>query len=353
VNFHYIIIGAGIVGLSTALSAAKAGYKVAIVDPFGINSLSNASTDESRLFRISYFENPAYVPLLIRAREEWMSLGKDLYVECGGFYAGPLDSELVDCSQRSAIENNLDFELFSQPEAQKRFPFFHLPDHFWAMYEPQAGYVRSLRATHTVAALAIEWGVQFVNNQVLGIEPKNEGWIVNAQDQNLFGNRIIVCSGIATSSLVPALSPFLVPEPHLLRWLVPDGSIDWTAAPGFGIMNEQNQMLYGFPGNAGIPGVKVGGHQSVDLDAQQFLCKQHLRGLTTQICATRSCTYDMSPDGHFILGEVESGLSVACGFSGHGFKFGSVIGDLVLQAADNNLPKELQFLSISRYLIRS
>jgi sarcosine oxidase len=349
----FVIVGAGIVGLSTALAAAKQGLRVACVDSYGINNLANASTDESRLFRLSYFENPAYVPLLMQSREAWHSLSEGLLVECGGFYAGPMESELIDGSLKSAIQNGLDYELMSQPQAKEQFPQFQLPGHYWCVFEKNAGYVRALTACQKMAQMCIDWGVQFFTDEVLSIDCAEQRWQAVCNERNLFGNRMIICAGNATSTLVPQLSSFLTPEPHTLRWLVPDYSVDWTTAPGFGIMDEQNQMLYGFPGNVGIPGVKVGGHQSVDTKAQGEMAANYLRGLTDHVCATRSCAYDMSPDGHFILGEIEPNLSVACGFSGHGFKFGSVIGDLVLNAADRALPKELDFLSVNRYLIRS
>jgi glycine/D-amino acid oxidase-like deaminating enzyme len=51
-----------------------------------------------------------------------------------------------------------------------------------------------------------------------------------------------------------------------------------------------------------------------------------------------------------MFGEVEPGLSVACGFSGHGYKFGPVLGELAWQAATDGLPKELSFLNVHRYL---
>jgi glycine/D-amino acid oxidase-like deaminating enzyme len=103
--------------------------------------------------------------------------------------------------------------------------------------------------------------------------------------------------------------------------------------------------------------VKIGGHHefsSESLEGQENRLKQlaakYLPSLSGEVLSRKSCHYDMSRDGNFIFGEVEPGLSVACGFSGHGFKFGPVLGELAWHAAIGDLPDELSFLSVKRLL---
>jgi sarcosine oxidase len=347
-EFDLVVVGAGIVGLSTALCAAQAGLRVACIDSQGIANFANASSDESRLFRVSYYEHPSYVPLLLKAIDAWHSLAEGLLIQCGGFYAGPIESELIDGSLKSAIQNGLDHDFISHAEAKQRFPQFSLPDNYWGVFERDAGYVRSYDASLKMASSCIEWGVRFICSEVVGLNSTHSRWCVSTTESAYIGDRVVVAAGNATGKLVPAVAPFLRSEPHLLHWYVTDKSVDWDSAPGFGIMDENNAMLYGFPSGIGIPGVKVGGHQSVTTDSQLDLTNRFLRGISGDICAVRTCNYDRSPDGHFMIGEVEPGLSVACGMSGHGFKFGSVIGHLVM-----NPRPGLEFLSVDRYLIRS
>ena len=122
-------------------------------------------------------------------------------------------------------------------------------------------------------------------------------------------------------------------------------------------MDENEEMLYGFPAVDDKPGVKVGGHYRFEnsaLPAQEQrlveLTERFMPGLSRNIVHRRSCDYDVSPDGHFILGEVEPGLTVACGFSGHGFKFGSIIGKLLRDFAMGECPEEYSFLDVARFI---
>jgi len=167
-------------------------------------------------------------------------------------------------------------------------------------------------------------------------------------------DQVIVASGNETGTLVPSVAPYLSRQTHLLLWL--DASTGWEGIPGFGIMNEGGEMLYGFPSVDDVPGVKVGGHHqfsSGSLADQESgllaLTSRFMPSLSSSILSKRACDYDMSPDGNFMIGRIEPGLSVACGFSGHGFKFGSVIGDIVWQAAATGLPDKLSFLDVIRF----
>lgn len=355
-SYDLVVIGAGIVGLSTALSAAKSGIKsILCVDRYGVANSSGASGDVSRLFRVSYFEHPAYVPMLRNAIEAWKSLGDDLYVPAGGLYAGPRDSELIWGALLSAHQHDLPHDELTSAEVMARFPHFDLPSHYVGFFEPEAGFVRSDKATRVVAAAAEKLGVAIQIGTVQGLEPLGKRWSVRYDDSEVIADQVIVAAGNETACLVPQVASHLSRQTHLVVWLEPSSG-NWNHVPGFGIMNEAAEMLYGFPVLEEKLGVKIGGHHqfSADSVAQQErgllrLAGQFLPGLTNTILSRRTCDYDMSPDGNFLIGRIEPGLSVACGFSGHGYKFGSVIGDLVWQAAATGLPDELSFLDVIRF----
>lgn len=356
-EFELVIIGAGVAGLSTALAAAKDGVKsILCLDQHGVANPFGASGDGLRLFRLSYFEHPAYVPLLRRAIESWQSLGDNLYVPVGGFYAGPLKSELIQGSLESANMHGIEHDIMPSETARRQFPQFTVPSDYVVFVEPEGGYVRAADGTVAIGAAAQSLGVAIAEAKVLDVTPVGGRWKVNGADFSVVAERVIVAAGHATGVLVPQIEPFLTKETHLLLWLE-DLTHTYDQGPGFGIMNDMGEMLYGFPSVDDVPGVKVGGHHqfsSSSIETQEKrLCElaaQYLPALSGKILSQKVCPYDMSPDSNFIFGEIEPGLSVACGFSGHGFKFGPVLGELAWHAANGKLPEELAFLNVNRYI---
>lgn len=350
-EWDVLVIGGGVVGLSTAMAAAKSGLsRVAIVDPLDAANGVWASGDESRLFRLSYFEHPGYVPLLRRAIEGWHSLGPDLLVQCGNLYGGSVDSQLVAGSLAAAREHDLTFDLLTPEVVAERYPQFAISGDEVGYFEAEGGYVRAREATMVMAAKAAELGIEWIHEQAEEIEPSGANWSVGSHT----AARVIVAAAHRTSNLVKALKPFLTSRVHFVYWLESRASTE--GGPGFGFMNEAGEMLYGFPSMGEGLGIKVGGHCEVaagswdeQLATITGLTSRYLPAAGQTVLQSRSCFYDNSPDGNFMIGEVEPGLSVACGFSGHGYKFGSVIGDVVWQAANSNLPKELSFLDVRRY----
>ena len=353
-----VVIGAGVVGLSTAIQAAlEVLDRVVCLDMHGVANSVGASGDGLRLFRLSYFEHAAYVPLLREAIEKWKGLGDDLYVPAGGLYAGPPESLLVTGSLESAMLHDIEYEILNSQDVSKRFPQFSLPHGYLGFLETEGGYIRSKRATMTLAKRAESLGVQIVQEKAMQIQSYGSKWMVLCENGHYIADRVMVCAGAATAELVPGLAPYLTREPHLVIWM---DSPDWTELPGFGIMNEAEEMLYGFPAVDAVPGVKVGGHHNFShgsaSDQQrgiQDLTARFMPKLSPKVVARRQCDYDMSPDGHFMIGELEQGLTVACGFSGHGFKFGSVIGELVCHSAFDCLEDQLSFLDVNRFTSKS
>jgi sarcosine oxidase len=356
-EFELIVVGAGVAGLSTALAAAKSGVRsILCLDQYGVANSHGASGDGLRLFRLSYFEHPAYVPLLRQAIESWRELGDDLYVPVGGFYAGPLNSELVQGSMESGNMHRIPHDVMPSVVAKAKFPQFTLPPDYVVFFESEGGFVRAAKGTHAIAEAVQKRDVEIRQAEVLQITSVGNRWLVEGDGFEYTGTKVIVAAGNDTGSLIPLLRPHLTMETHLMLWLKEFDSL-WENSPGFGIMNDGGEMLYGFPTVDEVPGVKIGGHHefsSESLEGQENRLKQlaakYLPSLSGEVLSRKSCHYDMSRDGNFIFGEVEPGLSVACGFSGHGFKFGPVLGELAWHAAIGDLPDELSFLSVKRLL---
>src|SRR6185295_18206890 len=118
-----------------------------------------ASHGGSRITRQSYFEDPAYVPLLLRSYELWEALerdsGRDLMNLCGGLMLGAPDSLTVAGSRRSSEQWGLPHEMLDAAEIRRRFPNLAPQPHEVGLYERKAGFLRpeeTVRANLDLAA---------------------------------------------------------------------------------------------------------------------------------------------------------------------------------------------------------
>src|SRR5580658_8815327 len=129
-QFDVIVVGLGAMGSAAAYHLAGNNTKVLGLEAFGPAHDRGSSHGESRIIRQAYFENPAYVPLVLRAYELWDQLqresGNDLLSITGGLAIGPENGELVSGCLRSAREYDLPHELLDSGQMQSRFPQFSL-----------------------------------------------------------------------------------------------------------------------------------------------------------------------------------------------------------------------------------
>src|SRR5688572_33499069 len=146
-------------GGAAAAHLAARGHRVLGLEQFQPAHSEGSSHGKSRVIRLAYFEDPAYVPLLRRSYELWRRLERDtgrrLLQITGGLMIGAPDSEVVSGSLRSAREHDLDHEVLDAAEIHRRFPPFTPRPGVIALYEREAGVVfpeEAIRAHLDVAA---------------------------------------------------------------------------------------------------------------------------------------------------------------------------------------------------------
>lgn len=145
-------------GSAAAAHLAARGRRVLGLERFGVAHDRGSSHGGSRIIRQSYFENPAYVPLLLRAYELWDRLsretGADLLVRTGGLYLGRPGSTTVAGSARAAEQWDLPHEILHAAEIRRRFPTLHPADDEIVLFEAAAGFIRPelTVAAHVTAA---------------------------------------------------------------------------------------------------------------------------------------------------------------------------------------------------------
>ena len=134
-------------GSAAAAHAASRGKRVLGIEQFQPAHDQGSSHGRSRVIRLAYFEDPAYVPLLRRSYELWRRLeeqtGRKLLQITGGLMIGAPDSEVVSGSLRSAREHHLDHEMLDAKQLRRRFPAFTPAPGTVALFENEAGVIGS------------------------------------------------------------------------------------------------------------------------------------------------------------------------------------------------------------------
>ena len=344
----FAVIGAGICGLSAAWALRRRGYEVMVLDQARIGHVEGGSHGSCRIFRLGY-ENPAYVKLAARARDSWTELeeagGEELLHPTPQLTFGP---QLADV--RAAMEQaGRPGEVLTAGEAAERFPGVAVTG--TVMFEPASAVISAGRA---LAALARLSGPDALRDggeagRVTGLAAHGQGIRVSTGAGDLDAGRVIVCAGPWTARLVAPLG-ITVPgwtSLEQVAYLAPAGQ-SATAAVTPIMVHYGGEFPYGLP----VPGsdrYKVGIHfggPPVDPDRQdqsedpgltartQAAARQFLPAYDPRPVAVERCVYDNSPDTDFIIDRVGP-VSIGCGTSGHGFKFGPLIGQWLAELAAN------------------
>lgn len=355
-SYDVAIIGVGAMGSAAAQQLAAGGSRVLGLEQFGIAHDRGSSHGESRIIRQAYSEHPAYVPLLRRAYELWEATQADsrrhLLTLTGGLMIGRGDSATVAGSRLSAQTWDLPHEMLDAAAVHQRFPTFTLADDEVALYERRSGYVIPEQAVQAQVELAQRHGAQLkFGERVTDWSIDGAGVRVSTDRDNYHAQRLVVCAGAWTSRLAHLDLPLAV-ERQVMHWFVPDGGVEPFAEAHHPIYlweDTTGELIYGFPARAGEHTVKAAFYRRpvrCDPDhVDRTVHRQEIEQITGYLAArlpalTRhdraaTCLYTMTPDHNFILGAHPQHAQVilAAGFSGHGFKFTPVIGEILAQLA--------------------
>jgi sarcosine oxidase len=376
-SFHFdaVVIGVGAMGAATCCELAHRGVRVLGLEKFGIAHDRGSSHGLSRMIRLAYYEHPDYVPLLRRAYERWIELEQlsgrsDILHITGGLFMCPRGGDVVESIVKSARAHALPYELLDSAEIRRRYPQFAIPDDFIGLFEPATGLLAPERAITAFARIAMQRGAE-----IHGHEPVREwsndakGVTVRTDAATYHADRLVVCGGPWSASLLRDLGIDLTVTRQLLGWVWPrePERFKLGAIPCWAVGRPDGSLYYGFPMSADDPGLKCARHAPgpvTDADrvsreptreddaAVQSIVREWLPSASGPTVSLRICLYTNSPDSHFIMGRHPryDRVTLACGFSGHGFKFASVVGEILADLAlrgTTDLPAA--FLSPSRF----
>ncbi|HEV8284005.1 MAG TPA: N-methyl-L-tryptophan oxidase [Chitinophagaceae bacterium] len=381
-SFDVIVIGVGSMGSSACYYLSQRGYKILGLEQFDIVHEFGAHAGQSRIIRKAYFENSNYVPLLERAYENWKALEAEantqLYFQTGLLYFGSPSDLLIKGIKQSAALYNIPLENLTSSSATKRFPPFKIPNDFEVLLEPDAGFVTPEKAILLYTEQAIKKGAKIhVKEKVIEWKKDGNGVIVTTDKNTYRSNKLVITAGAWAGKIIPGIADKIKITRQFVAWIKPK---EWEQ---FSLQNFPCWLMsddtkpgcyYGFPilpvATFGGPiGLKLAHHHPAletdpdhvnretmqeDEEDLKYVLDKYLPGCFEKWLSSKICLYANSPDEDFIIDKLpgyEDQVAIACGFSGHGFKFASVFGEILadLAIADKTeLP--IEFLSAKRFL---
>jgi sarcosine oxidase len=358
-TYDVIVIGVGGMGSATVFECARRGLRTLGLEQFDIPHELGSSHGLTRIIRLAYFESPAYVPLLVRAYERWRALeeqsGERVFYRTGSIDAGWESSRTVRGSLEACVAHSLPHEVLTAAQLHARYPGYSLPPGMLAVLQPDGGILEPERCVRLYAELARQHGAEIHTREpVVGWHASEDEVEVETATMSYRAKRLVITAGAWTRALVSGLRSTAVPERQVVLWTEVDEP-DLFVPSRFPVFNLQaseddSERYYGFPAH-GRPGFKIGFyhhlHEHGDPEAlrrepddeDEELLRRGIRAYfpkaNGRTIARQSCLFTNSPDGHFILDlhpETPS-VAIAAGFSGHGFKFCSVIGEIMADLA--------------------
>ncbi|MGL4286063.1 MAG: N-methyl-L-tryptophan oxidase [Phreatobacter sp.] len=373
-SYDVIVAGVGAMGSAACWQLARRGQRVLGLERFDIPHAMGSSHGVNRMIRLAYFEHPSYVPLLRRAYQVWREteqlFGEQLLHVTGGLDVGAPDGRLVSGSLAACREHDLDHEVIEARDLMRRFPAYRVPLDHVGNYQPDAGFVMSERALIAQATMAIAAGAEIrAREPITGWEPTSGGGVRVTTPKGVYeAGRLILSTGAWIGDHAPALASLAVPERQVLGWFQPrqPEHFKFGAFP-VSIVQTAQTNCYQFP-VFGVPGFKIGifhhrrqsGHAdslSREPDAED---EAALRGVVREVfpgadgatLALRACMFTNTPDEHFVV-DVLPGLPqvvVASPCSGHGFKFASVMGEILADLATTGSTRhDLSLFRLDRF----
>jgi monomeric sarcosine oxidase len=354
-QFETLVIGSGVVGAATAATLAQRGRHVALLDQFAPPHTRGSSHGDGRIIRYAY-PDAMYVDLARHAYPLWQTwserAGEPLVQITGGWDCAPVSSTVLADIEQALTVCGIAYERLNSAESNYRFPQFHIDDDLAVIYQPDGGVAFADKTVRAFRRLAQADGATLIDNQRIHlIEPIGNGVRVVASSGVAFSaETVVIATGTWTGQLLAPFPLPLVPLQVKVAHFPICGAVDHTkdAMPYF-IDYSTALPHYGLP-QIDVSGVKVGWHMhGVALDDPdvesipdeqtlpdiQAYVRRRLPHLDPEPSEIITCRYMMTPDEHFVLDTLPDypQITIATGFSGHGFKFAPVLGGILADLA--------------------
>ena len=363
-------------GSATLFHLAQRGLRVLGLERYDLLHEYGSSHGLSRIIRLAYAEDPSYVRLLHRSYELWRELerrsGERLLQLTGSVDAGPEDGRIFPGALESSRLHALQHQVMNGAELNRRFPGYRLPAEIQCLYQPDGGFLLPERCNLAHLNLALARGAEIrCREPVIQWEVGAERVRVRTTAGRYEAEKLVLSAGAWAGKLIPELSSMAMPERQVLGWFQPIRPEYFVpdAFPVFNLEVEEGRF-YGLP-SVVIPGFKLGKYhhrgERVDPDSMNREPESEdealLRGFVERYfpdgagptVMLKVCLFTNTPDEHFILDlhPVHPVVAIAAGFSGHGYKFCSVIGEIMADLVQQGQTRhDIGLFRLSRFAVR-
>jgi len=355
-TYDVIVVGLGAMGGAAAYHCARRGARVLGLDSNRPHHTLGSSHGATRAIREAYFESPDYVPLCQRSIELWRELeadtGGSLLSTAGAVYVGPEDHPMLRGVATAAEQHGLDAERLSRADMAIRFPGFALPDGWGGAFEQRGGVLRSDACLAAHVDLARARGAEF------RFEVPARSWhqnaagrvVVETRDCKIEAGSVILtmgpwaCDGLRELGLpltgrritivhFDAIEPsrYDPADMSVYFWATPEGV--FAGFPHF--EHEGVKIMRHDKGDVCTPETVRRDVSATDIGEVEHFANRYMPCANRKVRKSLVCLYTMTPDSHFVIDHHPESRNIiyATGFSGHGFKFAPVVGEILADMA--------------------
>ena len=337
-------------GSATSYHLSKSGADVLVLEQFHRGHTNGSSHGETRIIRF-FYDKPFYTELMKTAYEEWRDLesksGKQLLFITGSVCLGERGNQYVSDVQKSLDAGAVDYEWWDDAQLVNRFPQFRISDDMDILWQKDTGFLYASECVSTHLKLAEQHGADVgENTTVTNIDWQAELPTVYTENNKYHCRKVVVTAGAWTSHLLNTLNLPLTVTKQQVCYYKPTESIQFQPDhfPVFTEITTDGMFIYGMP-YFRTNGAKVARHgmgESVSLDTCNRTPERVYINLIDTYVSNRIpklgkavhsevCLYTETPDEDFIIDNHPDcpNILIAAGFSGHGFKFCSLVGRIM------------------------
>jgi sarcosine oxidase len=350
-RWDVIVTGLGAMGSAAVRELARRGLRVLGLDRYAPPHAHGSTHGRTRIIREAYFEHPAYVPLVQRAQQLWMELerevGEPLFVRTGGLMVGPERGALVSGARASAEQHGLPYELLTSAEVRRRFPALAPEPGAVALHEPRAGVLFPEACVRALVACAVRDGAELRTGEPM-LTWRVEGGVVRVATAigEYLADRLVLALGPWLPEFLGGAQMQLTVERQMQHWFRPRAHPDHFAPDRLPIAlwETSERIFYTIPDFG--DGLKIAVHHDGEpTDPQRVrrtineqedasaraLVERFLPDAAGELRDRTVCLYTNTLDGHFVIDNhpMHREVVIASPCSGHGFKFATVIGEIV------------------------
>jgi len=356
---HIAVIGAGAFGGWTALHLLESSARVTLLDAWGPGNSRASSGGETRVMRGTYGPNQPYTEMAARALKLWQKYERrwkrQFLHRTGVLWMAPANDDAFERgSVKSLRAAKVKFHELSAAQMRKRWPQVNFEGIEWGIFEPECGYLDARASCQAVVEAFIAAGGKYRQRAVLadGLESKPLSSLTLSDGSRLKADIYVFACGPWLGKLFPqAIGDLIQPtKQDIFFFGSPAGDDRFTDAhlPVWG--DHRNHFFYGIPGalsgdarrgfkiaddTRGEPFDPTNGERVVNAETlknvREYIAVRFPALKDAPLLETRVCQYEQTPDSNFILDRhpAQENVWIAGGGSGHGFKHGPAIGEMM------------------------